>query len=265
MHNLTLLLTTSVGIRNRESISMNTILTKLRKFNLAGMVKTVELRLSQAQEQSLSHQEFLELLIEDEKTNREDNRRVRLHQRAKLPFVKTLADFDFSFQPSVKKASLIDLSTNAYIPKAENILFIGPPGVGKTHLSVSLGLAALKAGYTVLFTTVWDMITLLQQSRADYTYKQKVEIYAKPDLLILDELGYRTMMETTVEDFFTIIAKRYEKKPTIITSNRDIASWDKIFFDKTLTGAIIDRLLHHCQTFIITGESYRFQNRKKND
>lgn len=244
---------------------MNTIITKLRKFNLAGMVKTLEIRLSQAQDQNLSHQEFLELLIEDEKTNREDNRRKRLHQKAKLPFIKYLSDFDFSFQPTIKKGYLIDLSTNAYIPKAENILFIGPPGVGKTHLSVSLGLSALLHGYTVLFTTVWDMITTLQQSRADHTYKQKVETYAKPDLLILDELGYRTMAETTVEDFFAIIAKRYEKKPTIISSNRDIASWDKIFFDKTLTGAIIDRLLHHCHTFVITGESYRFQNRSKND
>lgn len=240
------------------------MLPKLRKFNLAGMVKTLELRLSQAQEQNMSHQEFLELLLEDEKINREDNRRIRLHQKAKLPFIKYLSDFDFSFQPAVKKGYLIDLSTNTYIPKAENILFIGPPGVGKTHLSVSLGLAALKTGYTVFFTTVWDMITTLQQSRADHTYKQKVETYAKPDLLILDELGYRTMAETTVEDFFAIIAKRYEKKPIIITSNRDIASWDKIFFDKTLTGAIIDRLLHHCHTFVITGESYRFQNRQKN-
>lgn len=243
----------------------NTMLAKLRKFNLAGMVKTLELRLSQAQEQNMSHQEFLELLLEDEKINREDNRRIRLHQKAKLPFIKYLSDFDFSFQPAIKKGYLIDLSTNTYIPKAENILFIGPPGVGKTHLSVSLGLAALKTGYTVFFTTVWDMITTLQQSRADHTYKQKVETYAKPDLLILDELGYRTMAETTVEDFFAIIAKRYEKKPTIITSNRDIASWDKIFFDKTLTGAIIDRLLHHCHTFVITGESYRFQTRRKND
>lgn len=243
---------------------MNTILPKLRKFYLAGMAKTLELRLSQAQEQNMSHQEFLEILIEDEKTNRDDNRKIRLHQKAKLPFIKHLSDFDFSFQPAIKKGYLIDLSTNTYIQRAENIIFIGPPGVGKTHLSVSLGLSALLQGYTVLFTTVWDMITNLQQSRADHTYKQKVETYVKPDLLILDELGYRTMAETTVEDFFTIVSKRYEKRPTIITSNRDISTWDKIFFDKTLTGAIIDRLLHHCHTFVITGESYRFQNRQKN-
>ena len=118
-------------------------------------------------------------------------------------------------------------------------------------------------GYVILFTTAHDMITTLQAARADHTYRRKIEYYTKPDLLILDELGYKTLAATTVEDFFEIISKRYEKKSTIITSNKEFTAWDSIFFDKTLTTAIIDRIIHHCHTVIIKGESYRFQNRRK--
>lgn len=243
---------------------MNQTISCLKKFHLAGMVKTVELRLNQAKEGNLSCGEFLSLLLEDEKTNREDNRKKRLYQKAKFPYQKQLEEFDFSFQPSIKKQAILELAVCSFIPKAENIIFIGQPGTGKTHLSIALGLKALGYGYTVLFTTVWEMITSLQASRADYTYKRRIDYYLKPDLLILDELGYRSLGETTVEDFFEIVAKRYERKATIITSNREFPSWDKIFIDKTLTGAIVDRLIHHCHTFIIKGESYRMQNRDKN-
>lgn len=240
---------------------MGDILSQLKKCNLAGMAKTVELRIAEAGEKNISHREFLDILLEDEKTNRDDNRRKRLYAAAHFPFVKRLDEFDFSFQPSIKKGQITELATCKFISAAENIIFIGPPGTGKTHLSVSLGLRALGYGNTVLCTTVWDMIATLQHSRADHTYKKKIEYYAKPDLLILDELGYKAMGETTVEDFFEIVSCRYEKKPTIITTNRDYQSWDKIFIDKTLTGAIIDRLIHHCHTITITGESYRMKNR----
>lgn len=243
--------------------SLKTIYHLLTKFNLAGIRRTLELRLSEAQESNLSYSELLELLLEDEKGNREDNRRKRLYQEARFPFEKTLDDFEFAFQPSIRKGEILELATGKYIPKAENIIFVGQPGTGKTHLSVALGLKALGYGYTVLFTTVFDMITTLQQGRADHTYKRKIEYFTKPDLLILDELGYKTMGETTVEDFFEIVSRRYEKKSLVITSNRDFPSWDKIFFDKTLTGAIIDRLIHHCHTFVIKGESFRYQNRNQ--
>lgn len=237
------------------------IYTKLTKFNLAGVRKTLELRLEEAQQQNHSYSEFLEILLTDELTNREDNRRKKLNHQARFPFEKYLDDFDFSFQPSIKKGAILELSTCKFIPKGENVIFVGQPGTGKTHLSVALGYKALSYGYTVLFTTVFDLISNLQQGRADHTYRKKIDAYLKPDLLILDELGYRSLGETTVEDFFEIISKRYGKKSIIITSNKDFPEWDTIFFDKTLTGAIIDRLIHHCHSFTITGESYRFQNR----
>jgi DNA replication protein DnaC len=236
---------------------------KLRDFKLSGIIRTLGVRLEEAVSQNLSHSEFLDLLLEDEVNQRTENRRKRLYGSAHLPFEKGIEDFDFSFQPSVKKAEILELSTGNFIGKRENIIFIGAPGTGKTHLSVALGLKALGYGYTVLFTTVWDMITTLEQSRADLSYHKKVQFYLKPDLLILDELGYKSMAETTVEDFFEIVSKRYEKGSIIMTSNRIFGEWDKIFIDKTLTGAILDRLVHHCHIITIKGESYRVNHRIK--
>ena len=244
---------------------MSSTITYLKHFRLAGIVKSLELRLTEAAQNNLSHREFLEVLLEDEKTNREDNRRKKLYSRARFPVQKHMDEFDFAFQPSIKKQEILNLATCAFIPRGENVVFVGQPGTGKTHLSLALGLQALGHGYPVLFTTAHDMITTLQAARADHTYKRKIEYYTKPDLLIIDELGYKTLTATTVEDFFEIVSKRYEKKSMIITSNKEFPAWDTIFFDKILTTAIIDRIIHHCHTIIIKGESYRFQNRKKTD
>lgn len=234
---------------------------KLRDFKLSGIIRTLPVRLEEAVSRTISHHDFLELLLEDEANQRSDNRRKKLYQGAHIPFEKGIEDFDFTFQPSVKKAEILELATGNFIGKRENVIFIGQPGTGKTHLSVALGLAALGYGYTVLFTSVWNMITTLEQSRADMSYHKKVQTYVKPDLLILDELGYKSMAESTVEDFFEIVSKRYEKGSIILTSNRTFQEWDNIFLDKTLTGAILDRLVHHSHMITIKGESYRVQHR----
>lgn len=236
---------------------------KLKDFKLSGIVRTVPVRLEEAESSSLSHQEFLELLLEDEANQRAENRRKELYGSAHLPFEKGMEEFDFTFQPSVKKAELHELATGNFITKRENVIFVGQPGTGKTHLSVALALSALGQGFRVLFTSVWEMITTLEQSRADMSYPKKIQLYAKPDLLILDELGYKNMAASTVEDFFEIVSKRYEKGSIILTSNRPFGEWDKIFIDKTLTGAILDRLVHHSHIITIKGESYRVQHRDK--
>src|SRR3989338_7504429 len=234
---------------------------KLRAFRLSGIIGTLEMRLKQAAEDSLGYAEFLGLLLEDETTKRSDNKHALLYKGAHLPFEKGIEDFDFAFQPSIKKQEIRELATLRFLDKKANILFVGQPGTGKTHLSVSLALKALGHGKTVLFSSVWDMINTLQQSRADYSYQKKIRDYLKPDLLVLDELGYRSMAESTVEDFFEIVSRRYEKGSIIITSNRSIAEWDKVFIDKTLTTAVVDRLLHHCSVIEIKGDSYRFKKR----
>ena len=246
---------------SQQVLLLGELQKKLRGFKLSGMVGTLEMRLKEAGSDKLSYSEFLGLLLEDEVTKRADNRKNRLYHAARLPFEKGLEDFDFTFQPSLKKQEILELGTCHFLERKANIVFIGQPGTGKTHLSVALALSALGRGKTVLFTTVWEMINTLQQSRADYSYQKKIQSYLKPELLILDELGYRSMAEATVEDFFEIVSKRYEKGSIIITSNRLIHQWNSVFVDKTLTTAVVDRLMHHCSVIEIKGESYRFKKR----
>lgn len=247
---------------NQQIVPISEIAKKLREFKLSGMVGNLEIRIKQATDENLGYTEFLGMLLEDEVNRRSDNKRGRLYKGAKLPFEKGIEDFDFTFQPSIKKQEILELATCRFIEKRANLIFIGQPGTGKTHLSVALALSALGRGKTVLFTTVWDMINILQQSRADYSYQKKIQTYIKPDLLILDELGYRSMAEQTVEDFFEIVSRRYEKGSMIITSNRILMEWDKVFIDKTLTTAVVDRLMHHCSIIEIKGESYRVRKRQ---
>jgi len=153
---------------------------RLREFKLSGIVNTLDLRIKQATDENLGYAEFLSMLLEDEINRRVDNRRSKLYKGAKLPFEKGIEDFDFTFQPSIKKQEIIELATCRFIEKKANLLLIGQPGTGKTHLSVALALEALGRGKTVLFTTVWDMINTLQQSRADYSYQRKIQLLSNP-------------------------------------------------------------------------------------
>jgi len=242
---------------------MNNTLTKnLRNLKLSGVVKTVEVRNEQAIKEKLSFMEFLELLIEDELTNRKDNSYKKRFQKAHFPFTKTVEEYDFNFQPTLNHQEIYNLATCEFIRKKENIVFIGPPGTGKTHLSVSIGIKALQQGYKVIFTTVSDMMSALFESKADNSYAQKLRYYLSCDLLILDELGFRKLNEQIVDQFYEIVSQRYEKGSLIITSNKTFDEWGHIFWDSILVSAILDRIVHHCHLVLIKGESFRMKEQK---
>ena len=228
-----------------------------------GIAKTLEVRNEQAIKEKLSYMEFLELLIEDELANRKDNSYKKRFQKAHFPFTKTLEEYDFNFQPTLNRQEIYNLATCEFIRKKENVVFIGPPGTGKTHLSISIGIKALQQGYKVIFTTVSDMMSALFESKADNSYAQKLKYYLSSDLLILDELGFRKLNEHIVDQFYEIISQRYEKGSLIITSNKTFDEWGNIFWDSILASAILDRIVHHCHLVLIKGESYRMREQKE--
>jgi DNA replication protein DnaC len=243
---------------------MNSTLSKhLRNLKLSGVAKTIEVRNEQAIKEKLSYMEFLELLIEDEFANRKDNSYKKRFQKAHFPFTKTLEEYDFNFQPTLNRQELYNLATCEFVRKRENVIFIGPPGTGKTHLSVSIGIKALQQGYKVIFTTVSDMMSTLFESKADNSYAQKLKHYLSADLLILDELGFRKLNEHIVDQFYEIISKRYEKGSLIITSNKTFDEWGNMFWDSILASAILDRIVHHCHLVLIKGESFRMKKQKE--
>jgi DNA replication protein DnaC len=173
---------------------------------------------------------------------------------AHLPYHKTLDQFDFGFQPSVEERRIRDLATLRFVEHQENLVFLGPPGVGKTHLAVALALEAIKRRYTVYFTTAHDLVQTLQQAHLNNTITQKMRALTKPNLLIIDEIGYRKMDETAAHFFFQIIAERYESGSIILTSNKSYGAWGEIFGDSVQATAILDRLLHHSTMINIKGE-----------
>ncbi len=238
---------------------MQKLLKDLREFKLAGMAFCLEERLSYARTNKLPYQELLELLCEDEKNSRKDNNYKRRKNAAKMPTIKRLEDFDFSFQPSIDQRIVNDLATCQFINAKENVVLVGASGTGKTHLGIALGIKALAKEYNVYFTTVSDLLYNLHIAKADNSYHKKLKQLINYDLLILDELRFKQLPKYSSDDFFSVISKRYEHKSTIITTNKELSEWNDIFDEEVLTRAIVDRIMHHVVIFNIKGKSYRMK------
>lgn len=179
---------------------------------------------------------------------------------ANFPYLKEINEFDFGFQPSIDKSKIMDLMSLRFIEKGENIIFCGTPGVGKTNLAVSIGIEAAKHRYCVYFITFQDLISQLKKASAENRLEARIKWFCRYKLLIIDELGYQKMDVDSANLFFNLIAKRYEKLSTIITTNSPFSKWADIFQEPVLTNALLDRLLHHCSVININGPSYRLKD-----
>jgi DNA replication protein DnaC len=203
--------------------------------------------------------EAIDLLLSEELTLRE-NRRIKMALlMARLSAVKTLAGFDFSFQPSLDKNRVLALAELQFINRAEVVHLIGPPGTGKTHLGLALGVEAVKAGRSVYFASLADIIATLAKAEREGTLREKIRFFCRFALLIVDEIGYLPVIAGGGNLFFQLVNARYEKGAMILTSNRGFAEWGDIFGDSVVATALLDRLLHHAVVFQIEGSSYRLR------
>jgi len=182
---------------------------------------------------------------------------------AHFPAVKTLEEFEFKFQPSVDQRLVRELVTGRFLAAADNVLIFGAPGVGKTHLAIAIGRAIVEAGYTVLFTSATALLAALAKAETDGELAERLTFYAKPKLLIIDELGYLPFERRSAHLFFQLVARRYERGSLLLTTNQLVTQWGTVFGDEVLAAAILDRLLHHSHTLMIQGESYRLKQKRK--
>ena len=241
---------------------MNPQLTSaLKRLRLSGLVATLELRLHEAGSNQLSHLEFLELLVHDELAVRDDRAIARRLVAAKFRDCKTLEDFDFTFNPKIPRRAIMDLATGRFIREHRDLLFTGPPGVGKSHLAQALGHQAVKMGFHVLYRSIFDAVGDLAQAETMGDTAKTLRRYLKPDLLIIDDMGLKQLPKNSGEYLFEIIMRRFELRSTIMTSNRPLEDWGKCIGDVPTATAILDRFLSRAEIIQITGKSYRLKER----
>ncbi|MPM39929.1 IS21 family transposase ISEc62 [bioreactor metagenome] len=234
----------------------------LKQFKLLDIQLNYEAEIAYAIENNLGHREFLARLLAIEAKGKKERNTERNIKAAKFEGIKTLDGFDFSFPDKINEAKVRDLETLTFINNKENVILIGPPGVGKSHISIALGVLACRNGFKVLFTTAQEFMDKLYASYLQGSLESKFKALRKIDLLIIDEFGHFQMDKEKESIFFQIIRQRYEKSSLIITTNIPLGNWDKIFTSKLAATAILDRLMHHCHLISITGDSYRVKGIK---
>ena len=231
----------------------------LADLKLPGALEALDQVLTGVDGGGVTASEAIEQLLGAQITLR-NNRRLQTAMRSsRLPVIKTLKDFDFSFQPSIQREQIDSLHELGFLERKENVVFLGPPGVGKTHLAISLAIAAAQAGRRVYYGTLADLITSLEEAKAAGRLGHRLKILSHPSLLVIDEIGYLPISPTGAMLFFQLINRRYEHASTVLTSNKGFEDWGGVVGDEVMAAALIDRLLHHCHIVNIRGNSYRMR------
>ena len=232
----------------------------LKKLRLSGLATTLEIRLQEAMASSLNHREFLELILQDELLTRNSRLVQRRVAAACFREPRTLEDFDFAFNPSVKKSQIYDLATGRFLREHRDVLFCGPPGTGKSHLVQGLGYTVIKCGFTVYYRSIFDVVRDFLHDGAFDGQEKVLARYLKPDLLIIDDMGMKQLPKRSGEYLFEIIMRRHELRSTVMTTNRPLEDWGKLIGDVPSATAILDRFLQHAEVLTLTGRSYRLKN-----
>lgn len=236
----------------------------LKLLDLDGMRSSFDQIAQEMIKRNATYYDFLESLLEKELSYKEDNRQQRWIQQARFPWIKTLAEFDFSFQPKLNKRLIYELASCRYIDKAENIIFLGAPGVGKTHLSIALGIEAIQKGYEVRFLTLAQLIESADKTEGDGLLRHRLlGSLLRSRILILDEMDLHDTTTISSTFLFKLLQDRYEKGSIIFTSNKAFTEWGALFENETRAEAAIDRIVHHAVIIHIEGDSYRIKDRLK--
>jgi DNA replication protein DnaC len=247
-----------------ETLILERIESNLTRLRLPRIREILQQEVHGAEEESKSYLTFLDNLLEEEVVKKEQRRVEIAIKISGLPFIKSIDEFDFTFQPGLDRQKVMSLFDLSFIRQNGNVIFLGPPGVGKTHLAVSLALKACQAGISIYFTNMEDLIKKLKKDQ-DAGRPGKGRSYYKSSLVIVDEVGYTPIDREECNLFFRFIANRYEKSCTVITSNKAFSDWTELFHDPVIVTAILDRLLHHSVVINIKGNSYRLKNKMSSE